>query len=214
MKEQFKLKRRFAKRPQKDRVLIVCEGKTECRYLQDLKDHMELSYSIKIILSKGSSPANVVTEAERTLEDDRDFGKVYCVFDRDKHPSFKKALQQIQKLHDKYKSNTTIEAITSVPCFELWLLLHFNKYRRPSGDGAGSPYKKLVDELIKYQGFKRYKRDKGVAFGRLKGLLEITQSNSADIMRRHIKEGKNQHEGDPSTRMHILVGELRKLAEA
>ena len=51
------------------------------------------------------------------------------VFDRDEHHSYHAALAQPQRRNGKLRNDNRmavpVEAVASVPCFELWLLLHF-----------------------------------------------------------------------------------------
>ena len=51
--------------------------------------------------------------------------KVFCVFDRDCHTSYKSALDKIKnhKPNRHAKSKPIYQAIISSPCFEIWLLL-------------------------------------------------------------------------------------------
>jgi hypothetical protein len=54
---------------------------------------------------------------------------VYAVFDRDKHLTYADAIARAEQLNGRLKNDErqriTFEVIVSVPCFELWLLLHF-----------------------------------------------------------------------------------------
>jgi hypothetical protein len=50
------------------------------------------------------------------------FDQVYCVFDRDRHTTFDAA---VQRTKDLSAAGKPLLAITSTPCFEVWLLLHF-----------------------------------------------------------------------------------------
>jgi hypothetical protein len=60
---------------------------------------------------------------------------VYAVFDRDDHATYQAALSKAAALNKKLKSElgatVRFEAIASVPCFELWLLLHFEEVLAP-----------------------------------------------------------------------------------
>jgi hypothetical protein len=56
------------------------------------------------------------------------YDKVFCVFDRDKHTTFDAALHRTKDLNAEGKP---FEAITSTPCFEFWLILHFGYTDQP-----------------------------------------------------------------------------------
>ena len=65
----------------------------------------------------------------------RAFEKVFAIFDRDDHKSYFDALKLAESLDGKLRNDAKqpveFKAIASVPCFELWLLLHFEDIRHP-----------------------------------------------------------------------------------
>jgi hypothetical protein len=101
-----------------DSVLIVCEGgKTEPQYLDGLKVAFKLSSAnIRVTSATGSDPVSIVRFAERLCHTER-YDRVYCVFDRDGHANFADAIGLVRQLG--YRE------IVSLPCFEMWILLHF-----------------------------------------------------------------------------------------
>ncbi|APW61953.1 RloB family protein [Paludisphaera borealis] len=104
-------------------VLIVCEGeKTEPQYLEGYKRACRNPrVNIKTV-SKTVSPEGLVQLAvelrDRAGHDAYD--SVWCVFDVDDHPSLPRAKDQARA--------GRIELAISNPCFELWLLLHFQEH--------------------------------------------------------------------------------------
>ncbi len=134
------LRRQRASRKPIERLLIVCEGsKTEPNYLSEIRHELKLPTANVMVLPSqdGNDPLTVVNYAKKIFEYGdshrkiraREFDRVYAVFDRDEHLTYNEALREVSRLHlclknnDKYK--VSFQAITSVPCFELWLLLHF-----------------------------------------------------------------------------------------
>ncbi|MEZ5690164.1 MAG: RloB family protein [Rickettsiales bacterium] len=133
-----KAKRKFARKPPtkspRDRILIVCEGeKTEPHYFEELCRDLNLSINTEVkIFGKecGSAPSSVydytIQELEKDLKDTRydNYDIAYCVFDKDNHDDnggkYRQTLDKIKK-NKKFK----IIAANSVPCFEFWVLLHF-----------------------------------------------------------------------------------------
>src|SRR5438046_534285 len=103
-----------------DVVLIVCEGgKTEPNYLDRLRVVRGLSNAnIRITPADGTDPLSVVRFAEKQSALSQ-YDRVFCIFDRDEHATYDAALQRVAQLGEKFS------AITSWPCFEVWLLLHF-----------------------------------------------------------------------------------------
>lgn len=126
------LKRRKGARPLYDRILIVCEGeKTEPQYFNDIRREYRLpSTFIRVLHSEeGTQPRQIVDFAEEKFSETREFDRVYAVFDRDQHLTYADAIARAEQLNGKLrndaKQNVVFEAAVSVPCFELWLLLHF-----------------------------------------------------------------------------------------
>jgi len=106
-------------------VLIVCEGeKTEPQYLEGFKRACRNPrVNIKTV-SRRATPLGLVDEAvklrDRAVVDEAPYDSVWCVFDVDDHPSLPRAKNQAQ-VND-------VELAISNPCFELWLLLHFQEH--------------------------------------------------------------------------------------
>jgi hypothetical protein len=141
--------RKILKRESYDRVLIVCEGsKTEINYFNELIKDLKLStVNIKILDIKQTTPDSLLGKATELYEisekEGNLFDRVYCVFDKDKHPKYqetKNRIDQRKKLKDMYYA-------FSEPCFEFWLLLHFIKTDKPFAD---------FDELRKDRDFRKY----------------------------------------------------------
>jgi hypothetical protein len=65
----------------------------------------------------------------------RCFDHIFVVFDRDQHRSYHDALKQANSHDQKHKNDegqkVRFKAIASVPCFELWLLLHYEDVQAP-----------------------------------------------------------------------------------
>jgi hypothetical protein len=134
------LRRKSAKRQPIERLLIVCEGsKTEPNYLNEIRQDLRLPTANVLVLPSeiGTDPLKVVIYAERLfLHGDahkgisaRQFDRVYAVFDRDDHHTYMAALAKASELNERMQNDerhkVPFQAIVSVPCFELWLLLHF-----------------------------------------------------------------------------------------
>ena len=134
-----KLKRKKNTRAPYDRVLIVCEGsRTEPNYFRGIKrTHRLHTANIQILPSTGTSPLQVVECAEEIFKNGdlhkgipkRAFDRIYAVFDRDTHATYANALAKATSLNGKLQNDNKqpvkFQAIPSSPCFELWLLLHY-----------------------------------------------------------------------------------------
>lgn len=140
------LRRRAATRQPIDRLLIVCEGeKTEPHYLYEIRVELRLSTANVQVRrgAFGTDPLSLVEYAEHLfLKGDLDagiepgaFDHVYIVFDRDEHATYHQALGKAASLNGRLtndeKQRVAVEAVVSVPCFEVWLLLHFQDVQAP-----------------------------------------------------------------------------------
>lgn len=131
-RQAAKLARKQGKRPAYDRILIVCEGsKTEPLYLDDIRQKLRIpTADIEVIHStNGTEPRQVVDSAEQVFLASRNFDLVVAVFDKDDHKTYHDALLRAAKLDQTLKNSDRklvgFKAVPSVPCFELWILLHF-----------------------------------------------------------------------------------------
>ena len=119
-----RLRRHPQTQPQRQVILIVCEGQTEEAYFNAVKAFYRRSNTANIkIVRDRSDPVKIVEKGIRDSKND-DFDHVYCVIDGDKPERTTLARKRIQKRKD-------IDLVVSTPCFELWLLLHFERCDAP-----------------------------------------------------------------------------------
>lgn len=198
------LTRKAPKREPYDRVLIVCEGeKTEPVYFEDLRNHYGLSSAnIAVTPAQGSDPLSVVKHAKKLQKDEskrgEKFDRVYCVFDRDEHTNFDAASNQL--------NTSDIFPARSWPCFEFWLLLHFDYQRSPFHPAHGRTAAQLCQSLLKAH-LPAYTKGMRGMFGALLPCLDEGIKNAERAQR----DAKATGEQNPSTEVHELVGYLRDL---
>lgn len=113
------------------RILIVCEGTlTEPSYFGPLRHQEKIPIDLRI--EPGGVPKTLVEKAaalkrdadksaKRSKDPNLRYNRVWCVFDIDEHPNVTEAVQQAR--------DNGIELAISNPCFELWILLHFEDQR-------------------------------------------------------------------------------------
>jgi len=202
------LVRRKGNRETYSKVLIVCEGeKTEPNYFNGLKDYYALnSANIKVCGECGSDPLSIIKYGKQLYREERDagdaFDKVYCVFDKDSHPNYPEAMSVIKRATPK----DTFIAINSVPCFEYWLLLHFNYTTRSYMSLPGnSVCNQVMTELKAYMPV--YAKGQRGVFAALIGQLDFAMNNA----RRVLQDAERHGADNPSTRVHELVGFLRNI---
>ena len=204
------LARRKAKRSPYAKVLIVCEGeKTEPNYFNSLKDYYGLnSANVEVTGDCGSDPRSILTLAKQRYREAKDagdsFDKVYCVFDKDNHTTYNEAIDQISRATPK---NTYI-ATTSVPCFEYWLLLHYNCTTRSYESLPGnSACNQVVSELKTY--IPGYSKGQADLFPALIDQLE----RARNYAERALLAAESNHTDNPTTGVHELVDFLQKIKE-
>lgn len=215
-KSTKELKRRPASRDVPDRVLIVTEGsRTEPDYFRMLINELGLtSAKVKIVGEGGAAPISVAREAERILNLDDDFEKIYCVFDRDCHVTYSEALRAIQGISiRKENKNKVILAITSIPCFEFWYLLHVSESRKPY-NGVKSPADELISDLERYAVFKEYEKCSCTKFfDNISGQRSQAIERSKRFLQQAKDEGAQDFHENPSTRVHLVVESLIAIAK-
>ena len=191
-----------------DVVLIVCEGsKTEPTYFKNLKNELRLSNANIRICGRecGSAPMSVVDYAIAEFNKSKDYNRVYCVFDKDRHETYETALEKVSRT--KLRGGAKLFAITSVPCFEYWLLLHFADMARPYGASASlSPCEELLRDLKAH--ISNYEKGNDV-FGITYHLIEQA-IRRAEIRERNCAVDRNDN---PSTKVHHLITYLQGIKE-
>ena len=196
------IRRKGPRRESYDRVLIVCEGtRTESSYFLDLAEQYQLS-SVNIkIMGTGSDPSNLVKQAKILQKKEKDLGEsydqVYCVFDKDSHAKFSSASLEAQA--NRFK------LARSWPCFEFWLLLHFEYTRHPYSRTSKSPCTNCIEELRRH--IPDYEKASQGLFEKLIGLLETAKGNATKVLADVERTG----ESNPSTEIHLLVEYLQML---
>lgn len=114
--------------------LIVCEGRqTERNYIRGFCERHEINPANVIIESGGSetSALQLVQQARRRFDRDRDFDAVFVICDRDGQNLEPARALAAKCLKTVAGSRFPIQMIVTDPCFELWLLLHFEYSARP-----------------------------------------------------------------------------------
>ncbi len=200
-------RRREPVREPYDVVLIVCEGeKTEPKYFKELRAAHSLSNANVIVAppEHGNDPLSIARYAEHQLERSSDYNRVYCVFDRNGHATYAAALQKIKD--SPHGKSGHLIAIPSVPCFEVWVLLHYEYTSAPFNAVGG---KSSCDQVIKKVMGHCYKYHKGFA-GVFEELVDRTDAavTHAKRLETHNRETNSEN---PATDVHHLVTYLRGL---
>ena len=206
------LQRKKNERARNKRYLIVCEGtKTEPHYLRELLDDLHIHPQVvRVAPNDGASPDRVVAHALELYEEDvftgDAFDCVFCLFDRDRHTTYNAA---VQRTKDLKSTGNPFEAITSTPCFEVWLLLHFRYSDQPFHcAGRKSVGDQVVSALKSMPGFANYGKGKQGIYGQLKDKLADALTH-AERLRSH---GTATNSINPATDVDKLVKVIQELA--
>lgn len=197
-------KRNAPKRSPYARVLIVCEGsKTEPIYFQQMIDHLKLNTAnVEVDGGSGSAPRSVVQHAKKRQKEDGDFDRVYCVFDKDQHTTYEQAKSDVSNA----RPSNCFYAVTSVPCFEYWLLLHFAYTTKPfAPSGARTAADEVIVELKQH--VPNYQKGARDIFAQL---IEQTEQAIQHARRANRQATKNDTD-NPTTSVHELVAYLQNL---
>jgi len=194
------LRRRAPRTEPRLRLLVLCEGKvTEPRYFQAFRhEHRNQLVHIEVMPACGVPKTLVEHAAERkkqALREAKRYGdsflkydEVWCVFDVDVHPNLEEAKNQAR--------DNGLRVAISNPCFELWVLLHFQDQR--AHQGRAHMQAACRDHLPEF--------DKEVPYDRI-------QPRYAEAVARAIELEKWQEEqgrpgGNPSTDVYKLTGRI------
>lgn len=116
------------------RGLILCEGETEENYFNGLISQPKYkrkfqSISVSVFKPKDHSPFGMVKEARRMISvaksDKNPYDFVWVMFDRDGHAKIPDAFESART------SKPEISIVFTIPCFEYFVLLHFDKTTKP-----------------------------------------------------------------------------------
>lgn len=116
--------RKPGRQPQRAVVLIVCEGHTEATYFSAVKTSYRNKTALNVQIKRERSDPVKLVEKAIQLNTDGDYDHVFCVLDGDKPDRVAQARKRIGK-------RTDVELVLSLPCFEVWLLLHLVRSDAP-----------------------------------------------------------------------------------
>jgi len=186
-------------------VLIICEDqKNAPQYFRALCKHLEISSAtVQMPPNAGSAPISVVNFAEEKYRRDGGYDQVFCVFDKDQHESYKRAIRKVNDLASRSQDPMPILAVTAVPCFELWILLHFERTDRPMRTCA-----EVVQIINRH--IPGYVKGESQITEKLIPLTPKALANARWLLRQQAAASTD----NPSTRIHELVNYLTALANS
>ena len=164
--------------------------------------------------SPTTDPIRIVEYAERLFTEGqralgihaRSFDHVAVVFDRDEHQTYLPALQRVAALNGRLENDERVkvpfEAVVSVPCFELWLLLQVDEVFAPvHRDEAHARLRAHVAG---------YAKGEGSHWAVTRDHLEVATARANAL----VAAGHTADDGtQPCTNMHELVQRLLHLKD-
>jgi len=180
----------------RENILIVCEGETEKIYFEafPLK-----SANLKTI-STGSNTKTLIQRAKRESEDaikrDESYDQVWCVFDRDSFSKeqFNTAIQMAQ--------SSGFQVAWSNEAFELWYVLHFEYL---NAGITRDQYCQKLDTLIG----RKYEKTYPYMYNEMLPGQNTAIQNAEKLLRTY-HDNTQPADCNPSTKVHLLVQELKK----
>jgi hypothetical protein len=199
------LKRGAARREPRRRLLVLCEGKiTEPRYLQAFRqEHRSQLVDVEIVAECGVPKTLVEVAAERKKRAEKQarrqsdpylrYDEVWCVFDVDSHPNLPEARQQAK--------DNGLRLAVSNPCFELWILLHFQDQRAHQERGwIQAACREHLPEFVKEAPYHKLQANYADAIARASALVNW-------------QEEQGRPDGNPSTAVHNLTERIAELGK-
>ncbi len=187
------------KRDQRRVIRVLTEGAvTEPTFLAQWARR---SQNIHIDFGEsGMAPLSLVERArshekanrKRSGRPGHDFDEIWCIFDVDEHPHLAQALNEARQ--------SGIQVALSNPCFELWLVLHYQ-------DQTAHIERRDVQRLASALGTVDGKRLRPAAVDDLVDQYGEAKRRAQDLDARHLRNGLDRH-SNPSSNIWELIDRL------
>jgi len=195
------LKRTAESRRELRTILVFCEGKnTEPDYVGGLKRLPQVqentALNIEIHPDQGA-PLTLVEMAVRRI-DDPEVDECWCLFDVEwpqNHPNLDAALT----LADA----NGIRLAISNPCFEVWLILHYQDHTRFENTSAVEKASRLLDR----------RKGKTIDAAAYMPLRQAASRRAAALDRRHARDGNVFPNNNPSSGMYRFIEAVEESQE-
>jgi hypothetical protein len=183
-------------KPQFHKIHILCEDKVSSfEYFRKLvilyRDELKNRQLTITVDGKGFDPSKLKKEAQKLI---KEYDEIWLVFDKDKHDYF---------FDVWYNTNqNNIKCYVIIPCFEYWVLLHFEYTTKPflNCDEISTYLKKYISD---YNKEKKYYKDK-LCDILLKDTIKAITNADAVLQENNIIE-KNTN---PYINIHVMIKEI------
>jgi hypothetical protein len=181
----------------------VCEGReTEPKYIEGLCEHLGVNMAAVEIVpgDNATRPPDLVRRAQKLFTADGGYDRVYVVCDGDAGGlAAARALAQ-KPVRNRAREQATVDVIASDPCFEFWLLLHF-EYSSAAMTADGT-----VARLQRH--WPQYAKSNPQVFGATASGLEEACRRAALLQAEHAATGSSS----PVSDMPRLVDALKSMS--
>ena len=201
----MKGRRAAPSRPPGERVLIVTEDtQSSRRYLDAVRVEARLAEARAVIVpGDGTDPMSVLNTAlDVARSPDGPFDLVFVVVDEDSHTTLAPALSRIQDLNrerDARLADGTLPGpplvpVVSAPCFEYFLLLHFEYTRAEfARTGRASPCDEALKRLKTH--LPDYEKSEGYA-------ASLRERTRADYEKARYHAARSSRDAEQVGRLH------------
>lgn len=199
------LKRQVAVRRPRKTILIFCEGeRTEPEYLNALKRQSWVrniaAVDVRVETGhRGSVPTALVSLAanarRKALDEEGEIDEFWCVFDVEwprNHPGLKKAAEQARL--------GGVELAISNPCFELWLILHFQDHSSWLENDDARRLRRQLDGSS----------DKGLEPAKYMPHIRDAARRAAALDQLHAQNATTFPQDNPSSGVHRLIASMEE----
>jgi hypothetical protein len=197
------LRRRVATRRPRKTFLIFCEGtRTEPEYLNALKMQPSVrdvaAVDLRVEAGRGgSAPKTLVALAadarSRAIAEDAEIDEFWCVFDVEwprNHPSLVQAIEEADR--------NGVQVAISNPCFELWLILHFQDQSAWLDTDGACKIRQRLDGST----------GKGLDAAKYMDLVDVAARRAAWLDERHRHNDTRFPDNNPSSGLHRLLAAI------
>jgi len=184
--------------------------KAEIEYFQDFKNYLRTSLLMpqKNICWTPQELLKKIIEWKKINVNEKDGDQVWCIFDIDDF--YKDDRNNLMSALNNALSNDIKIAYVN-ECFELWILLHFQKPTSPIKRGVDIESK--IKKEFKIHKLGEFKKNQRI-FETLLPFQSDAIKNSKKILPNYDKidwESRLSEAGNPSTSVHFLIDEINKL---
>ncbi len=196
------------------RGLILCEGQTEENYFKGLISQEKYrrkfaSIDVDIYKPKNHSPLGLVNEAKERIKiakrEKNKFDFAWVIFDKDGHANISDAFEIARN------SDPEIKIAFTIPCFEFFVLLHFEKKSK-----AYTKCDDIISRIKKENYIKDYDKTSNI-FELLLPNMQQGMENSKwiidNIVKYEIDDGEKKYNLSAYTNIHVLILDLYSQVE-